>query len=67
MGLAFQIIDILQHVIAVYLIIMLAYMTTFGARISISVYNLLSVYEMASKIFARCARGPLLEKNIVKL
>ena len=36
------------------------------ARISISEYICLSVYEMASKFSARCARRPFLKKNIVK-
>ena len=38
---------------------------TFLARISISEYIFLSVYEMASKFSARCARRPFLKKNIV--
>ena len=36
------------------------------ARISKSMYSFLSVYEMASIFSARCARGPLLKKNVVK-
>ena len=36
------------------------------ARISISEYIFLSVYEMASKFSARCARRLFLKKNIVK-
>ena len=36
------------------------------ARISISEYICLSVYEMASKFSARCARRLFLKKNIVK-
>ena len=41
-------------------------MTWFQARISISEYIFLSVYEMASKFSARCARRLFLKKNIVK-
>lgn len=48
-------------------ILILAYMTTFGGRISINEYIFVSVYEMASKFYARCARRPLLKKNVVKL
>ena len=41
-------------------------MTWFQARISISEYIFLSVYEMAQKFSARCARRLFLKKNIVK-
>ena len=38
-------------------------MATFEARISISEYSLVGGYEVAAKISARCARGPLLRKH----